>query len=62
MIQKYPIMLSYEEDNESIKEVNQEELLVVLKYFKKDQSLGPNGWTVDFSLPSLICLAMIYLK
>ena len=43
----YPTMFD-DNDNENIyKEVTKEELLEVLKAFKRDKSLSPDGWSLE---------------
>ena len=46
-IEAYYIMFDLEKNEVFLKEVSEEELLGVLKSFKNDKSLGPDGWTIE---------------
>jgi hypothetical protein len=46
----YPKMLDINEAKELYKHVTLTELKVILKMFKKEKSLGPNGWSVELYL------------
>eukprot|EP00253_Pinus_taeda_P035638 PITA_35638 len=48
--QLFPRFLEQEEERELIREVTMEESKATLKWFKKDKSLGPDGWTIEFYL------------
>lgn len=43
-------MVTQEEDKEFLMEADKEEILVVLKSFKKDRSPGLDGWAMEFFL------------
>ena len=53
VIQQYPSLFSLEEENDIERRVTMLEIEGILKNFAKDKSRGPNGWRVEFFLPSL---------
>lgn len=48
VIGKFPCMLELEDNEELFQAVPSEELLAVLKTFKRDKSSSPNGWSPQF--------------
>ena len=48
--QLFPLFVAQEEGRELTKEVSWGELEATLKWFKKDKSLGSDGWPVEFYL------------
>lgn len=46
-IDPFPVMFDEEENNRIFAAVTKDELLIVLKSFKKDKCPGPDGWTID---------------
>lgn len=46
-IEPYPTMYEDEQNDDFYKEVTNKKLLNVLKSFKSDKSLGPDGWTIE---------------
>ena len=50
VIMLFPSMLSIEEARCFFEEVSLVEIEGDLKYFKKDKSPGPDGWTIEFFL------------
>lgn len=50
MASLFPQYVGEEEANELIAPITLEELEGVLKWFKKDKSLGPDGWPIEFYL------------
>eukprot|EP00253_Pinus_taeda_P003055 PITA_03055 len=60
--QLFPCFLDQEEGRELIKEVTLEDLEATLKWFKKDKSHGPDGWTVEFYLEFFEILGLDLLK
>lgn len=47
-IEPFPSMFDEEQNECLFASFTEEELLSVMKSFKKDKSLGPDGWTIDF--------------
>jgi hypothetical protein len=46
----FPSFVDEEDNRVLMVEVTEEQLKEVLHSFHKDKSLGPDGWTIDFSL------------
>ena len=54
VIRLFPSFLQHQEDLESFtRQISMEEVEMALKSFKKDKSLGPDGWLVEFFLAFL---------
>jgi len=49
-IEPYPTMFKDKQNEELYKIVIEEELLEVLKSFKKDKCPGPDGWAIELFL------------
>jgi len=49
-IEPYPTMFRDEQSEELYRPIFEEELLEVMKSFKRDKCLGPDGWTIEFFL------------
>lgn len=60
-VELYAIMFDVDTHIEHFKTVIEEELLEVLKSFKSDKSLRPEGWTVDLFSHFFIYSNMISL-
>lgn len=58
----FPCFVGEEEANELTLPVTLEELEGVLKWFKKDKSPGPDGWTIEFYLAFFDLLASDLLR
>jgi len=58
----FPRFVGEEEANELTLPVTLEELDGVLKWFKKDKSLGPDGWTIELYLAFFDILASDLLQ
>ena len=43
-------MVTQEEDEEFLMDISKEELLAIIKSFKKDHSPSPDGWNIKFFL------------
>eukprot|EP00253_Pinus_taeda_P016780 PITA_16780 len=50
VIEHFPRFIEQEDSEELLKEVTMAELEATLKWFKKDKSHGPDGWTIEFYL------------
>eukprot|EP00253_Pinus_taeda_P032224 PITA_32224 len=50
IIELFPSFEDQEDSEELMKEVSMAELEATLKWFKKDKSPGPDGWTIEFYL------------
>eukprot|EP00253_Pinus_taeda_P002467 PITA_02467 len=50
IIELFPRFVDQEDSEELMKEVTMAELEATLKWFKKDKSPGPDGWTIEFYL------------
>jgi len=58
----FPRYIEQEDSEELQKEVTMAELEATLKWFKKDKSFGPDGWTIDFYLAFFDILGNDLLK
>eukprot|EP00253_Pinus_taeda_P008270 PITA_08270 len=50
IIELFPSFVNQEDSEELMKEVTMAELEATLKWFKRDKSPGPDGWTIEFYL------------
>eukprot|EP00253_Pinus_taeda_P030204 PITA_30204 len=48
IIELFPSFVNQEDSEELMKEVTMAELEATLKWFKRDKSPGPDGWTIEF--------------
>lgn len=51
--EKFPRFVLQEESEDLTKEVTKEELEATIKWFKKDRSPSPDGWTIEFYIAFL---------
>jgi len=60
--EKFPRFVLQEESDDLTKEVTMEELEATIKWFKKDKSPGPDGWTIEFCIAFFDILGNDLLK
>eukprot|EP00253_Pinus_taeda_P006554 PITA_06554 len=58
----FPRFVLQEETEDLTKEVTMDELEATIKWFKKDRSPGPNGWTIEFYIAFLDILGNDLLR
>eukprot|EP00253_Pinus_taeda_P003262 PITA_03262 len=62
LAEKFPRFVLQDESEDLIKEVSREELESTIKWFKKDRSPGPDGWTIEFYIAFLDILGIDLLN
>eukprot|EP00253_Pinus_taeda_P011273 PITA_11273 len=62
MAEHFPRFIEQEDSEELLKEVTMAELEATLKWFQKDKSPGPDGWTIEFYLAFVDLLGNDLLK
>jgi len=60
--EKFPKFVDSEDHEDLTKEVTRAELEATIKWFKKDKSPGPDGWTIEFYITFFDILADDLLK
>lgn len=61
-VKLFPRFVEQEEALDLTREVTMGELEAILKWFKKDKSLGPDGWTIEFYIVFFYILSMDLLN